>query len=524
MRIAISQKRLYMNQPEKNFELLKQDVLESKGKADLIVFSELALSSALYGHRLVNDALIKLLLEKQKEVIKLSKHIPIVFGNIMIVGDQYYNALFYAKDGKLEAYGFEEEPFDFKLKNLDFIVSHEAVETDKINIVLGLKPYNKDLNHEIYPNTIYVGSDGLYNNGNEVYVLDDYGYVSYKNKCQYLENGMYENKTNIIDLKDLSYNKRHNHTILNHLIKGIKYFDEENLSYKPKWIVGVSGGLDSALSVTLLTLALGKERVHGVTLPGPYTRDISLQNANHLFNVLDISHETIQIHAMVDATVASMNVEKIEGLAYENIQARLRGHSLMTIASIINGVVSNNGNKIESALGYATLYGDAIGAFSILADLTKLEVGNLASEINETYHKEIIPTNLIPNIENYAVRFGFAPSAELSQDQFDPMKWGYHDHLVPYLLEHSIERFMEQLIDNSVYDLEMGHYLKQYNLSKSEIIEDLEWVYRQINTAVFKRTQTPPVLKVSGNGFTPEAQVPLYYSSEYIKLKNKYLG
>ena len=110
MRIAISQKRLYMNQPEKNFELLKQDVLESKGKADLIVFSELALSSALYGHRLVNDALIKLLLEKQKEVIKLSKHIPIVFGNIMIVGDQYYNALFYAKMENLKLMVLRKNP------------------------------------------------------------------------------------------------------------------------------------------------------------------------------------------------------------------------------------------------------------------------------------------------------------------------------------------------------------------------------------------------------------------------------
>jgi len=519
MKIALSQKRVFMNNPKKNFEYLKRDIEKAIGKADLVVFGELSLSGALYGERQVNETIIDTLLKYQKEVIALSKEIPIVWGNIFQAQDTYINTLFYAEKGKLVAYAFEDEPLEVKLKNKTLVFSHTTQDTQHLNVLLGMRPYQHDVQTDIFTNTICLGQDGLYNNGHEVYVLDTVGYVSIKDQTQYLNESF-----QIIDLNHIQSSPYQKPTVLDMLLKGIQYFDEENLSYKPQWIVGVSGGLDSAVSVALLTLALGKERVHGVTMPGPHTRDISLQNAHHLFKKLDITHETVDINAMVEATLSSLNYDTIEGLAYENIQARLRGHTLMSIASLINGVVSNNGNRIEAALGYATLYGDAIGALSLLADLTKLEVGQIAQNINDKMQDEIIPHNLIPNIDAYQVNWGFAPSAELSKDQFDPMKWGYHDHLVNFLLEYGPEQVLSMYLDQSIYETEMGRFLKAYNLSDEAFIEDLEWVVRQLNTAIYKRIQTPPILKVSTLGFSPEAQLPLFTTDQYNRLKEKILN
>lgn len=516
MKIAISQKRLYMNNPQKNFDLLKADVNKAIGKADLIVFSELSLSSTLIGDRIVNDTLLNTLSKLQKQVIKLSQDIPIVWGNLHQMQGEAFNALFYAKEGQLESYGFEDEPFEFTLNNQTFTVSHDPMVTPNLNLVLGMHPYEHEKISETYPNTLKVGSDGLSNNGHEVYQLDNFGYLNYKNKTQ-----IFYDDFIIIDTQNINTTPVPKPTLLDHLIKGIQYFDEENLAYKPTWLVGVSGGLDSALSVTLLTLALGKARVHGVSMPGPFTREITLKNAQHLFKALDISHETIDIKPMVDATVSAMNHGDITGLAYENIQARLRGHTLMTLASLKNGIVSNNGNKIEAALGYATLYGDAIGGLSLLGDLTKLEVGQLAKEINQK--KEIIPNNLIPNINPDKIEWEFAPSAELSEGQFDPMKWGYHDLLIPYLMENSVESFLEKVLDTTLFKTPLGQYLKGYQLSPEAFIQDLEWVVRSLNLAVYKRIQTPPVLKVSRIGFGVEPQVPLMYSDKYQLLKDKIL-
>ena len=512
MKIAISQKRLYMNNIDKNYKMIEASVLEAKDRADLLVFSELALTNHIFGQRLIDS---KTLIDYHDKVIELSHKIPIVWGHY---DDDLKSSIYYAKDGKVVEYGDEYHPFRIELQDMVLVVSMNKVKTHNFNLVIGLNEVAFDKEEPIYENTLILGAQGIYNNGHEVYVLNDSGYVSHGDKLYALESDF-----EIIDLGHLDNKPLKVKSKLDVLLEGIKYFDDEYLAYGPKWIVGVSGGLDSSVTLALLVMALGKERVHGVTMPSEFTRELTLKNAHHLFEVLNISHEEIDIMDMVNATVDSLEYERIEGLAYENIQARLRGHTLMSVSSLINGVISNNGNKIETALGYATLYGDAIGALSLLGDVNKLEVGMLAEAINQRFSKEVIPKNLIPKLDEHDVIWDFAPSAELAKDQFDPMKWGYHDLLVEYLMQNSIESYLEKYLDGTLFEMEVGKYLSVYRLSDDEFISDLEWVYRQLSIATYKRIQIPPVLKLYSYGFSPEAQVPIVYSERYMELKSKVL-
>ena len=197
----------------------------------------------------------------------------------------------------------------------------------------------------------------------------------------------------------------------------------------------------------------------------------------------------------------------------------------MTLSSLENGVVINNGNKIEVAFGYATLYGDAIGALAILGNLNKLELGDLARDVNAIHNQEIIPINLIPVLKDTHVEWDFAPSAELAQDQFDPMKWAYHDYLVDYLLEYSVESLMEKYLDGSIKETLPGKYLTAYGLDDPiKFIDDLEWVVRTMNLAVYKRVQSPPVVRISRLGFGNETQGPVLKSHKYEDLKKKILA
>ncbi|WP_331836486.1 hypothetical protein [Erysipelothrix piscisicarius] len=184
----------------------------------------------------------------------------------------------------------------------------------------------------------------------------------------------------------------------------------------------------------------------------------------------------------------------------------------------------NNGNKIEVALGYATLCGDAIDALAILGDLTKMEVGMIGRTLNRIAGTEIVPQNLIPTEMEDRVDWEFAPSAELAQDQFDPMKWGYHDALVNALMHGQLEAILKSYLDQSIYKSELGKYLTSYGLENGKMfIDDLKWVLKTMNTAVYKRVQMPPIVMVSDCAFgTPyrESQYALHLTETELKLMN----
>ena len=216
----------------------------------------------------------------------------------------------------------------------------------------------------------------------------------------------------------------------------------------------------------------------------------------------------------------------------ENLQARIRGADVLSgIAAKCGLVYTNNGNKTETALGYATLYGDVNGAVAPIADLYKTEVFELARYLNETvYGSEVLPSNLYDGTT--------VPSAELSGAQDvtkglgDPIKYGYHDAVLRQLIE-----FRAHPMDLMRWRLE-GEFLERqdwpheaafvaYFPDARSWLEDLEWVAEQVRMNYFKRVQAPPILILSKRAFgfdLRESQLPAYQPQGYLALRAKLIA
>ncbi|RMH59463.1 MAG: NAD+ synthase [Candidatus Hydrogenedentota bacterium] len=247
-------------------------------------------------------------------------------------------------------------------------------------------------------------------------------------------------------------------------------------------VVGLSGGMDSALITALTARALGPENVRPYFLPSRFTSDASRRDAEATAKALGLSLTTIPIQSAVAAI--RRNLEpflSLEGIAGENIQSRLRGLFLMAAANSTDGAaVLGTGNKSELAIGYATLYGDLIGALLPLGDVTKSRSYLLARRIQEVYPD--FPEAL----------FTKAPTAELRPNQTD------EEERLPYnVMDPIIEGFVEE------------------GLTAEELIErgrnpeNVRQVRRWIETAEFKRKQAPPILKVTRRAFGPGWQIPI---------------
>lgn len=231
-----------------------------------------------------------------------------------------------------------------------------------------------------------------------------------------------------------------------------------------KALIGLSGGMDSALVAAIAQAALGSENVTGILMPSPYTSQESLTDASQLAQNLGIATFTIQIEPMFSAFRQGLGsafgkIEAVEGdLTEENLQARIRGVILMAFANRTGALVLNTGNRSEALMGYSTLYGDTVGAVAVIGDLFKTEVYKLAEYVNEAAGKEVIPRNI----------FEKAPSAELRPNQKDTDSLPPYDELDPQLAE---------LLANPCADVAMG---------------------ARVRGAAFKRRQCPPALLVSG--------------------------
>lgn len=231
-------------------------------------------------------------------------------------------------------------------------------------------------------------------------------------------------------------------------------------------LIGLSGGMDSALVACIAVSALGAANVKGFLMPSPYTSAASLHDASQLAANLGIETFTVAITEIMQTFEHALDpvfsqIEPVSGdLTRENLQARIRGVLLMALANKTGALVLNTGNKSELAMGYCTLYGDTAGALAVIGDLFKTEVYNLARWHCEQAGRQIIPQNI----------FDKAPSAELRPDQKDT------DSLPPY----------EEL------DPELARMLRK---GPEENEKDLA---RRVRFFEFKRRQSPPCLLVSG--------------------------
>ncbi|WP_346678390.1 NAD(+) synthase [uncultured Brachyspira sp.] len=632
MKIALSQFEIIPSMPTNNAARIINYIEEAKNNnADMIIFPELAISGYLIGDMWESESFIRECEELGEEIIKASKDIFVVFGNIAVDRNKKnfdgrvrkYNALFLAKDGKLIKNPYSKIPYPFIIKTLlpnykEFedtrhffslkdLIFENALEDnfdlkeyfnpveiningEKINLGLTIcedawssnynlspidilnektdlfinissSPYTliKDTKrHKMYSDIskkynkplIYVNNVGIQNNGKTVYTFDG-GSSAYDNNGNIIfASNRYEERLYYIEMnltkkefpKAIKINEENEYKLIyDTIIYGIRKFTK--LIGINKVVIGVSGGIDSALSSAVYVNAIGKDNVLLVNMPSRFNSNTTKNLAKTLAENLGCAYMVVPIQESVDFTIKQIETCKIikdgeesflkvSSFIAENIQARDRSSRILSgLAASFGGVFTCNANKTETMVGYSTLYGDGAGFFAALADLWKYQIYELAKYINKNiFKKEIIPEGSINII----------PSAELSNAQAvdegkgDPIKYDYHDYLFKALMESwnrilpedILQMYIDEILEEKI-GCEKG-IIKKYFKNDLEFIEDLEKWWRQyMGMAISKRIQAPPILAISRRAFgfgNRESQNRVYYTSKYLYLKNKLLN
>ncbi|MEG4856535.1 NAD+ synthase [Microcoleus sp. K1-B6] len=269
-----------------------------------------------------------------------------------------------------------------------------------------------------------------------------------------------------------------------------------------KVVLGLSGGIDSALVAAIASCAIGPENVLGVLMPSPYSSDHSVNDALELARNLGVAIEMLPIGDLMktyDRTLADLFVNTTFGIAEENIQSRIRGNLLMAISNKFGHLLLSTGNKSEMAVGYCTLYGDMNGGLAVISDVPKTRVYSLCRWLNSggsvgamppypPLGKEIIPVNIITK----------APSAELKPGQID------QDSLPDYdVLDDILQRLIEH------------HESVQQIVAAGHDEAVVKRVVKLVRQAEFKRRQAAPGLKISDRAFGTGWRMPIAKSSFY---------
>jgi NAD+ synthase (glutamine-hydrolysing) len=248
-------------------------------------------------------------------------------------------------------------------------------------------------------------------------------------------------------------------------------------------ILGLSGGIDSAVTCCLAVAAVGAANVLAVSMPGPYSSRGSVEDSRVLAGNLRVRFEVVPITPVYEAYLETLEDQfrgRARDLAEENIQARIRGNLLMALSNKFGHLLLSTGNKSELAVGYCTLYGDMSGGLSVIADVPKTMVYELASYINRT--RPVIPQEI----------FDKAPSAELRENQTD------QDTLPPY-------EVLDQIIH---YYLDEGYSVRKI-LELNLDPETVRWVIRAVDRNEYKRRQAAPGLKVTSKAFGMGRRMPI---------------
>lgn len=632
MKIALSQFEIIPSMPSDNAARIINYIEEAKNNnSDMIIFPELAISGYLIGDMWESESFIRECEELGEEIIKASKDIFVIFGNVAVDRNKKnfdgrvrkYNALFLAKDEKLIKNPYSKIPYPFIIKTLlpnykefedtrhffslkDFIFENALednfdlkeyfnpveinINGEKINLGLTIcedawssnynlspidilnektdlfinissSPYTliKDTKrHKMYSDIskkynkplIYVNNVGIQNNGKTVYTFDG-GSSAYDNKGNIIfASNRYEERLYYIEMnltkkefpKAIKINEENEYKLIyDTIIYGIRKF-MKSIGIN-KVVIGVSGGIDSALSSAVYVNAIGKDNVLLVNMPSRFNSNTTKNLAKTLAENLGCAYMVVPIQESVDFTIKQIETCKIikdgeesflkvSSFIAENIQARDRSSRILSgLAASFGGVFTCNANKTETMVGYSTLYGDGAGFFAALADLWKYQIYELAKYINKNiFKKEIIPEGSINII----------PSAELSNAQAvdegkgDPIKYDYHDYLFKALIESWNRILPEDILKmyiDGVLEEKIGcekGIIKKYFKNDLEFIEDLEKWWRQyMGMAISKRIQAPPILAISRRAFgfgDRESQNRVYYTSKYLYLKNKLLN
>jgi NAD+ synthase len=280
------------------------------------------------------------------------------------------------------------------------------------------------------------------------------------------------------------------HGSYNAMVLGLRDYIQKN--YFKGIVLGMSGGVDSAISAAVAVDAIGPNRVHCIMMPSPYTSQASIDDATECANLLGVKLDEIEIKPVMDAfdkMLAPLFKGREQDVTEENIQSRVRGNLLMAISNKLGHMVLTTGNKSEMSVGYATLYGDMCGGYSVLKDVYKLDVFKLCHWRNANYPYDVMGPkgHVIP--EQIITK---PPSAELKLDQTD------QDSLPPYEV---LDAILQSLIEDE--------------LGVDEIAalgfdpETIRRVWRMLDLAEYKRRQAPPGVKLTRRAFGRDRRYPI---------------
>ena len=506
-------------------------------EADVIVFPELAIIGYPPQDLLLRDRFIINAQNALNEIAQKST-IPVILGNTLIEHNKLYNCAFICENGEivshykkrlLPTYDVFDEARYFAAGNKHCIVE---LAIDGKNTKIGLqicedlwdKNYSCDLAKELKES----GAEIIINISASPYrvdkLLDRCELIQTKAKdnsipyiyCNligaqdelifdgqslaYNENGQLiaqgKSFEEEIVMVDFSLNKPMNLKVLqreekiyNALVLGVKdYFKKTNHS---EAVIGLSGGIDSSLTASIAVDALGKENVHGVSMPSKFSSQHSKDDAKLLSENLGVDYRTISIESIVSSFEQSLKASyngSESGVAEENIQARARGSIIMALSNKFNWLVLSTGNKTELAMGYCTLYGDMNGGLAVISDLSKTDVYALSKWVNKNAGFERIPLSSIEK----------PPSAELRPEQVDPFDYDVVSPLVSSLIDD--EKSPSELIKEG---------------ADPELVKDIS---SRIRINEYKRRQAAPGLKVTSKAFGMGRRVPII--NQYDELKH----
>ncbi|WP_432709213.1 NAD+ synthase [Pedobacter sp.] len=540
MKIALAQLNYHIGNFEHNTAKIIENIQLAKAKgADLVVFAELAVCGYPPRDFLEFEEFISLCEEAAQEIARHCQDIACIIGlpvkNEAIAGKDLYNAAYFIEQGNVKSVTrkallpnydvFDEyryfEPatqfqcIEFKgqkialticedlwnINNNPLYVSNPMDELIKeqpdlmINIAASPFSYTHDEARAVvladnarkyhlplfYVNQVGAQTEIVFDGGSLVFdaqgnLLDEMPYFKEElrvyefadQRVQGLSPIKPEAASDIAQIHDA-------------LVLGIKdYFSKSGFKQA---VLGLSGGIDSAVVCALACRALGPENVMAVLMPSKYSSDHSIKDALDLVNNIGCKHEVIAIKEAADA-FDNMMAPVFEGLPFnlteENIQARCRGIVVMAMSNKFGYILLNTSNKSECAVGYGTLYGDMCGAIGVIGDVYKTQVYELTDYINKG--GEVIPKNTVVK----------PPSAELRPGQQDSDSLPDYDTLDKILFEYIELRKSSKAIIEQGYDEQL-----------------VRRIIKMVNTAEFKRYQTPPILRVSPKAFGMGRRMPI---------------
>lgn len=339
---------------------------------------------------------------------------------------------------------------------------------------------------------IYVNQVG----GNDDLLFDGRSLVYNKNGELSARGKSFEEDTIIIDFETFSGNIAPSETlpeaeIFSGLVMGLRdYVHKCGFS---KVLLGLSGGIDSALTAAIAKHAFGSENVLGILMPSPHSSKGSVDDSLALVNNLGIQHRIIEIKDLMegfDKVVYPTPETQRHDLTDQNIQARIRGNILMAISNATGAMLLTTGNKSELAVGYCTIYGDMAGGLAVISDVPKIMVYKICEYINKQYG-ETIPQEIIDKV----------PSAELKPDQTDQDSLPPYD-VLDYILHLAVEehKSLEEIIEVSHQSPVISNRIDK---------ETIEKVFQLIHISEFKRKQAAPGLKVTDRAFGTGWRMPI---------------